>query len=145
MPTRSRAGATGVPRRTSPVCVLDTHAWIWWIAAPDKLSPRARGAIDAATELVVPAICCWEVAMLVAKRRLELDRDVLVWIRQALAQPRIELHALSPDASVRAASLQSAHRDPADRMILATALVSRAPLISKDERLRASELVDVVW
>lgn len=125
--------------------VLDTHAWIWWTGSPERLSKRARSAIDASNELVVPAICCWEVAMLVAKRRLELDRDVLVWLRQALAQPRIELEPLGPEIAARSASIALAHGDPADRMILATALHRRAPLISKDERVRASKHVDVVW
>jgi PIN domain nuclease of toxin-antitoxin system len=129
----------------STVIVLDTHAWIWWISSPERLSKKARSAIDASNELVVPAICCWEVAMLAAKRRLELDRDVLVWLRQALAQPRIELEPLSPEIAVRSASLDLAHGDLADRMILATALHRRAPLISKDDRLRASREADVVW
>ena len=55
--------------------VLDTHAWIWWVAVPDKLSARAHHAIDAAEALGVCAISCWEVAMLVARRRLEFDRE----------------------------------------------------------------------
>jgi PIN domain nuclease of toxin-antitoxin system len=125
--------------------VLDTHVWIWWTNSPGTLSKRARAAIDAGGDLIVPAISCWEVAMLVAKRRLELDRDVLVWIRQALAQPRIEFAPLTPEIAVKSASLLDFHGDPADRLIVATAIQHRALLLSKDERVRATELVDVVW
>lgn len=125
--------------------VLDTHVWVWWTSSPEKLSRRARSAIDEGGELLVSPISCWEVAMLVTKKRLDLDRDVLVWIRQALAQPRVDLAPLSPDIAVRAASLHGLHGDPADRLIVATALHHRAVVLSKDERIRSSELVDVVW
>jgi PIN domain nuclease of toxin-antitoxin system len=127
------------------VIVLDTHAWIWWTAEPGKLSKRARAAIEVTDELLVPAISCWEVAMLVAKERLELDRDVLVWIRQALAQPKIELAPLVPEIAVRSAALDRFQGDPADRLIVATALHHRAVVASKDERIRECEQVDVVW
>jgi PIN domain nuclease of toxin-antitoxin system len=127
------------------VIVLDTHAWIWWTSAPERLSKRARSAIDEADELGVAAISCWELAMLVAKGRLELDRDPLVWIRQALAAPRVELAPLSPEIAVRAAGLERFTGDPADRMIVATALQRRAALVSKDERVRAAQAVEVVW
>ena len=125
--------------------VLDTHAWIWWTSSPAALSKRARAAIDAGGDLIIPAISCWEVAMLVAKKRLELDRDVLVWLRQALAQPRIELAPLLPEIAARSAALGEFHGDPADRLIVATAIHHRAMLVSKDERVRATDLVDVVW
>jgi len=125
--------------------VLDTHAWIWWTSSPGKLSRRARAAIDAGGDLLVPAISCWEVAMLVAKKRLELDRDVLVWIRQALAQARVEIAPLVPEIAVQSAALGEFQGDPADRLIVATALHHRAVVLSKDERIRTCELIDVVW
>jgi PIN domain nuclease of toxin-antitoxin system len=55
--------------------LLDTHAWVWWNAAPNQLSARARQSIDSSDGIGVSAIRCWEIAMLVAKPRLELDRD----------------------------------------------------------------------
>jgi PIN domain nuclease of toxin-antitoxin system len=127
------------------VIVLDTHVWIWWTSSPSSLSKRARAALERDDELLVPAICCWEVAMLVAKKRLELDRDVLVWLRQALAQPRIELAPLTVEIAARSAELGEFHGDAADRLIVATAVQQRAVLVSKDERVRSTELVDVVW
>lgn len=126
--------------------VLDTHAWIWWVAEPEKLSARARHAIDAAEALGVCAISCWEVAMHVAKRRLELDRDVLLWVRQALAVPRVTLLSLTPEICVASAQLaRKSPADPADRMIAASALEHRASIVTKDSRLRSIPGIEPVW
>ena len=126
--------------------VLDTHAWIWWSSAPQKLSARARRAIDEAKDLAVSAISLWEVAMLAAKSRLELDRDVGLWMRQALATPRVRLIPLSVDIAVRSTSLGRAFQgDPADRLVVATALELNAALVTKDDRIRSWEKIVTVW
>ena len=126
--------------------VLDTHAWIWWAAQSAKLGRRARSRIESAERIGVAAVSVWEVAMLVAKRRIEFDRPTLTWVRQALLLPRIELLALTPEVCIRAAELDPAFPgDPADRMIVATAIEARAVLLTRDKRLRTSELVDTVW
>lgn len=128
------------------VIVLDTHAWIWWVAEPDKLSARAHHAIDAAEALGVCAISCWEVAMLVARRRLEFDRDILLWIRQALAVPRVTLLPLTPEVCVASVLLaRKSPADPADRMIAAAALEHRASIVTKDSRLRSIPQIETVW
>jgi PIN domain nuclease of toxin-antitoxin system len=128
------------------VIVLDTHAWIWWAAEPRRLSVRAREAIAEADSLGVSAISCWEVAMLVAKGRLELDRDVLVWLRQALGLPRVVALPLSPETAVAAARLpEEFPGDPADRMITASALENRSPVVSKDARLRGWSGLRTIW
>jgi PIN domain nuclease of toxin-antitoxin system len=127
------------------VIVLDTHAWIWWTADPDRLSGRARHAIEQATEVGIAAISCWEVAMLVEKARLDLDRDVLVWVQQALAQPRCTLLPLTAEVAVAAARLGSEGSDPADRLIAATAISQRAALVTTDQRLRRSKHLQTIW
>ena len=84
--------------------------------------------------------------MLVAKARLELDRDVLVWIRQALAIPKVLLVPLAPEIAVTAANLGADFPgDPADRMIVATALDRKATLITKDRRIRSLKTVNTLW
>ena len=126
--------------------VLDTHAWIWWIASPQKISTHARRAIEEAKELAVSAISLWEVAMLVAKSRLELDRDVGLWMRQALAAPRIRLAPLSVEIAVRSTALgRDFQGDPADRLIVATALELDTALVTKDERIRSWKKAVTVW
>ncbi len=126
--------------------VADTHSWIWWASAPRKLSSRARRALEEADEIGVCSISCWELAMLVAKSRLELDRDVLVWIKQSLALPRMTLLPLTPECAVLAAELtEECHGDPADRIIVATTLKARARLVTRDRRIRSFRKVQSVW
>jgi PIN domain nuclease of toxin-antitoxin system len=128
------------------VIVLDTHAWIWWSAESARLSSRARTAIEQADALGVCAISCWETAMLVAKGRLRLDREVLVFVRQALSLPRVELLPLSPEAAVAAAAFAAEFPgDPADRMIAATALETGAVVVSKDARLKGLRGLKTIW
>lgn len=124
--------------------VLDTHAWVWATTDETKLSARARERMRAETTLGVPVICAWEVAMLVAKKRLTLDRDVADWIREALAEPKVTLLPLTPEIAVTSATLRI-HGDPSDRMIVATAIAHAADLVTKDRSLRRSRLVKTIW
>lgn len=124
--------------------VLDTHAWIWALSNPEKLSARARRRIAGEESLGVSVISTWEVAMLVAKNRLTLDRDVLVWVRDALAQPKVTLLPLTPEIAVASTRL-AIHGDPADRMIVATAMTHAVDLVTADQALRASRAVKTIW
>lgn len=127
--------------------VLDTHAWIWWVSEPDRLSPTARSAVERAPTLGLCPVSIWEIATKVARGRLSLDRELRPWVRQALAVPRLRVLELTPDIALDAGLLGEAgfHGDPADRLITATALNHRAALVTKDERIRAFERVRTVW
>ncbi len=126
--------------------VLDTHAWLWWLSGPERLGKRATRAIDKADRLGVPAISVWEVAMKVQTGRLRLNQPVATWVEQGLAvDPRLELLPLLPSISVESAALSWDHRDPADRLIVATARVYESSLVTADERIRASGLVRCIW
>jgi PIN domain nuclease of toxin-antitoxin system len=129
------------------VIVLDTHAWLWWVAEPGRLSPAARRAIDDADAIGVCTMSAWEVAMLVQRGRISLDREVATWVRQALARERIEVLPPSADVAV-AAGLLDRERfpgDPVDRLIYATARANRAALVTRDERIRGFDDRVVVW
>lgn len=121
--------------------VLDTHVWIWLLIGEPELSETARRAIeDAATTggVLVAAISIWEVAMLEAKRRLTFAKPCLQWVQQALAAPGVRLAPLTPEVAVESSRLPgSFHDDPADRMIVATARVLGATLVTRDTRLLA--------
>ena len=85
--------------------------------------------------------------MLVLRSRISLDRDVDVWVRQALAQPNVETLPLTAEVAVAAASLEreGLGGDPADRIIYATARAEDAPLVTRDERLRRLDPARTVW
>jgi len=126
--------------------VLDTHAWIWWQSNPEKLSRKATKTIDQAKIIGIAAITCWEIAMLVAKQRLTLDREVGLWLSQALSASNTRLLPLEPDIAVLSSQLPGKfHGDPADRMIVATALHNSAPLVTKDDRIHAWGGCNAVW
>ena len=126
--------------------VLDTHAWIWWVSEPARLGRIARREIDRAGAIGVPAICCLELATLVSRGRISLDRPPLRWMHEALALPRVDLLALTPAVAIKAAELPvSFPGDPADRLIAATAILESALLITRDERLHESAAVRTAW
>jgi PIN domain nuclease of toxin-antitoxin system len=128
------------------VIVLDTPTWIWRASDPKRLTTSARRALDEAERALVCAISVWEVAMLVAKRRIRLDRPVEQWVDIALALPGIQLAALEPAIAVRSTKLPGEfHPDPADRMIVATALENAASIVTPDERIRSYPHVQSVW
>ena len=125
--------------------VLDTHAWIWLASDPARLGGAARKAIGRERSRGIAAISCWEVAMLAARGRIELDRDPITWMDDSLRAEDIELFPLTPAVAVASAQLGAFRGDPADRMIVATALTHGAVLITKDERIREQGLVKTLW
>jgi len=110
--------------------VLDTHAWVWISAG----APEAKRAATFRGRSVVSAISVWEVTMLVQKGRLELDPNVDTWIDANLKRP-VELEPLSPAICIASSRLPEFHGDPADRLIVATALTLGLPLITADKKI----------
>jgi len=128
------------------VIVLDTHAWLWLASAPKLLSPKARAAVERAARIGICPISCWELSAKVARGKLRLDREVRLWVRQALALPRVELLLLDEDIAVLAGQLgRELPGDPADRLIAATAIQLRAELVTKDRVLRACKALRTIW
>jgi PIN domain nuclease of toxin-antitoxin system len=126
--------------------VLDTHAWFWWVSEPGRLSPRAQELIDAAKQIGIATISALEVATLVRKGRLELDREIDAWIGQALAHPRAVELPLDAKIAREAGVLDDAFpADPADRVIYATARAERAVLVTKDAALRRFDPANTAW
>jgi PIN domain nuclease of toxin-antitoxin system len=129
------------------VIVLDTHAWIWWMDDPDRLSDAARATIEESPALGISTLSAWEFATLVRRGRISLDRDVRDWVRRGLNVGRIEAIAPGTDVALAAALLDQPAfpGDPADRFILATARSLNASLVTKDRRMRSFAPTETVW
>ena len=117
--------------------LLDTHVLVWLDQDSPRLGSACRTVLDEALahdDLAVSAISFWEVAMLVARERLAIETDVDAWRRDLLAAG---LREVSVDGRVAllAASVVGLHRDPADRLIAATAAINGAVLATADHRL----------
>ena len=118
--------------------VLDTHIWVWWIYNDDRLSEKYRHAIQRAEEdgLGLSVISCWEVAKLVEVQKLTLHCPLDEWMNTALSYPGIELLELTPHIAIESTRLPGRfHRDPADQIIVATARVHEAQLLTIDEKI----------
>ena len=130
-PTISCRRAMVGPLRS--VLVLDTHVWVKFVAGA-PLSKSARGAIERSSSsgrgVLIPAISLWEIARLAQDGRLLGERPTR-WFDAALATVSGSLAAITPTIAIAAAGL-SYHGDPADRLIMATALASDAVLVTRD-------------
>ncbi len=116
--------------------LLDTHVLLWLRIGDARLGPTARRVIGRAEnegEVSVSAISFWEVAMLQDKGRIELDEDVGSWRRLLLDQGIVEI-AITGEIGIRAVGLRDFHADPADRLIVATALAGHQ-LVTADQRI----------
>jgi PIN domain nuclease of toxin-antitoxin system len=128
---------------TAPV--LDTHAWVAWMLGSPDLTPVERKALDGLSADQRPrlsAISLWEVAMLVELKRLLLDRPLADWLERAAHPRTVRLVPISPTIAAGTAALPPAfHRDPADRLIVATCLVLDASLLTHDRLILRAGLV----
>jgi PIN domain nuclease of toxin-antitoxin system len=128
------------------VIVLDTHTWLWYATESEKLSKLAKARINRAEALGVHPISCWEIAMLSSEGRLKLSMDVTQWVGHALERPKVELLPFTPAAAIRAAGLGGDFPgDPADRLIVGTALEMGAPVVTKDQRITDWGHVQIIW
>ncbi|MGL6194975.1 MAG: type II toxin-antitoxin system VapC family toxin [Thermoguttaceae bacterium] len=124
--------------------VCDTHVILWMNSEPDRLSSWAKQEIAKADILCVSAITPWEIALLANKGRITPPYAVLDWLETLFNVPTIKIMPLTLPISVKSSQLQM-HRDPADRIIVATAIDLECPLVSADGRIQQSGLVNVIW
>jgi len=129
--------------------VLDTHAWIWWVSNPEFLSEKAKQIIDEAVanrNVLISTISTWEVAMLVSRGRLKLTMPPDDWVAASEALPFFDFVPVSNSIALKSVQLPGVlHNDPADRIIIATAISLGAVLVTKDEKIRNYEHVKTVW
>ncbi len=134
---------------SAEMILLDTHVWLWFISNPDMLSKKAKSEVTTAKKtksLLISSISAWEIAMLVNKNRLELTMDTLDWIETSQQLPFFRFIPIDNEIAVHSVNLPDPiHNDPADRIIIATAILKKAELVTKDHKIRNYPHVKTIW
>jgi PIN domain nuclease of toxin-antitoxin system len=146
-------GPSRSPPTTPPetaVILFDTQVLIWLNRSPEKLSRDARRAIARATSAgaaAIASITLWELATLVLRGRIRLKAGtVRTFLEEMVQTPGLTVLEITAEVAVLAAQFPSDFpADPADRLIAATARAHRSPLVTSDERIQKSPLVQTIW
>ena len=129
--------------------VLDTHVWVWWLSQSGAIPVQVRKAIKEAQTIqaiYVSTISTWEVAQLTDRGRLRLTMDVTAWLAQAESLPFLNFVPIDNHIALKSVQLPGPlHQDPADRIIIATALTLGATLLTKDRKILAYSHVKTMW
>lgn len=113
--------------------VLDTHVWIRWVDPTNMPLPAELvERIETSDQLAISAISCWELAMLVRRGRVQVSVPLDQWIDMALSGSGVTCLPVEREIAVCAANLPEHHRDPADRLIIATTITANAGLARLD-------------
>ena len=125
--------------------LLDTHILLWWLEDQTRLSRQQLEVVSAASAdspLQVADISLWEIATLHNSGRIELTIPLREWLEDAVAPPLVRARGIFPAIAAELNALpDSFHRDPADRVLVATARIHGATLLTNDRRITDSQLV----
>ena len=129
--------------------LLDTHALLWWYQGSPRLSLAAKAAIEKSRRISrvgIPAFSCWEIALLNAHGRITLSDELHVWMTTIQKLRRVSFIPVDREIAVASVELPGQfHKDPADRIIVATAMVRNIPLVTIDQKIRAYPHLQTIW
>jgi PIN domain nuclease of toxin-antitoxin system len=120
--------------------LLDTHIALWLDSGSERLLPSTRALIDACWRgggtILISAVTVLEIAQLVDTGRITLDRSVAAWLDRFVDRPGVEAVPLTAAEAAQAYGLHRLeHRDPADRLLIATAITRDCPLVTYNARI----------
>lgn len=129
--------------------LLDTHALVWWRDGSGKLSKSAQAAIAKEAKsgtISVSAFSFWEIALLVEHHRLTLPSDLQTWMAQVETINRMRFIPVDHQIAVASVQLPAGlHKDPADRILVATAMLLNIPIVTADQKMHAYPHVRTIW
>jgi PIN domain nuclease of toxin-antitoxin system len=130
--------------------ILDTHVLLWWVSGSDPLSATANkvinGTLSKGSEIIISSISAWEISMLISKSRLILSMDVESWFNEVSQIDGVRFVPVDNEIGIKSTALPGEfHKDPADRMIVATARKLAIPLVTADRKLIKYEYVKTIW
>lgn len=127
--------------------LLDSHTLLWWTLDPKRLSPNARkicrGFENEAG--LVSAISVWELGIKIKRGKLDIGMPIETYADRLARLKDLEILPVTTAIWLKNLELNWDHRDPADRTIVATALIHDAALLTRDTVIRDAELVRTVW
>jgi PIN domain nuclease of toxin-antitoxin system len=116
--------------------LLDTHIWLWSLLEPSRLSPRVTSALSSQdAERWLSPLSVWEALLLIERKRLDVDRPGEAWVREALHQAPVFEASVTHEVAIASRQLKTRHRDPVDRLLVATAMVFDLTLVTADAQL----------
>jgi len=129
--------------------VLDTHVLIWLIREPEKIPIKALNLIKKGqknNDIYISSISMWEIAMLENKNRLRLNVSIETWLQKVEDLPFLNFISIDNNIAIKSVLLgEKFHGDPADRIIVATALKLGATLITADKKILSYKGVRTTW
>lgn len=117
--------------------LLDTSALLYWANRPEQLSSAAFAAIENADRILISSISLWEIGIKARKGKLTLPTPLRQFAAAVESTERVRLLPVHTEIWLRTVELDWRHRDPADRVIVATAQVHNCPLVTSDRTIRA--------
>ena len=128
--------------------ILDTHAWWWILSEPDKVSETVLEIIQNTQpgDRAIASISIWEFAMMASRGRIQLSISAEKWIDYAVNKTGIRVVELNEKIALESCTLPGEfHKDPADRIIVATTRINKATLITKDQKIIDYPCVETIW
>lgn len=127
--------------------LLDTCAIIWDALEPNKLSTKARTALQrAGGEFMICDISLWEISMLIKKGRLVIDASTAEFVNLVLRSRNFYVQAITPEIAVLSVEFGSEiSADPAGRLIAATSIITGTPVVTADRELRCATVLETIW